>query len=439
LSGNKVHIILFAGLVWVLTGCGIFSGAKKSPPDNKTTTDTPVVKQEDKTIRQDTTGKLKPDSIAIEKVIKGKSWEKKEAYAITYALPFSMDGAELNQLMGSENITGYQPLASIEYYEGALLALELLDSLGIKLQVQVYNNYKDSSITAALFSKPEILASDVLIGPVFNEGLKAAAGIALKNEMFLISPLSPSHSFTDSNRYFMMANPDAESQMRALLNAVSKRSPQAQYTLIYRNEVPAEVNLAKEFKSAFQYVFNSTAQLKEAYSYSGAAAQLSVEENYVFIASFDELYTNGLIRDLSKKSRETPVTLLGLQHVLSFESVSIDYYENLHFTYPGSYYVDWLSPRADAFKEKFEARYATRPSEFACRGYDITLYAGLMMHEYGPDLAASAGKFNPAKRYMLYPLYFAPSVGTDNVVHYYENAEISVLRFESYRFERIDK
>lgn len=429
--------MLMTSLLALFTaGCGLLGASRgnSEPVSGKqqptVTIDTPVVAV------TDTTKKSVIDSLQLYPPKKGKSWEKKARYSMSLVLPFSTDESELEKLMLEENITGYQPLASLEFYEGALMALDTLDSLGIALDVHVFNHFKDSSLTAALFSKPELRRSDVIIGPVFNEGLKAAAAVALKQEVFLISPLSPNHQFTDSNRYFMMANPEASVHMRAMLQQVRAAHPSANIICVYRSDKPAEAKLAGEFKHAFNIAAAGSAmQLKEVYNYTGIIEALTDNDNYVFIASFDELFSNGLIRDLSKASREKPITLLGLQHTLSYESVSIDYYENLHFTYPTSYYIDRLSPKVKNFQEGFSRRFETRPSDFACRGYDLVLYAGMMLHTYGPDLAASAGKTNPAEAFMLYPLRFSAEKDANGHVQFYENSAITTLRFDQFRFE----
>lgn len=429
---------MFTILAFFAAGCSVTGASSRNtelaPTLNQAqvAADTPVV------AANDTSEKELMDSLLLHTEKKGKSWEKKNRYSMSLVLPFSTDESELEKLMLQENITGYQPLAALEFYEGALMALDTLDSLGVALDVHVFNHFKDSSLTAALFSTPEIRSSDVIIGPVFNEGLKAAAAVACKQEAFLISPLSPNHQFTDSNRFFLMSNPEASVQLRAMLKEVRAVYPSANIICVYRNDKPAEVKLASEFKQAFTIsAAGSGMQLKEVYNYTGIIDALAANDNFVFIASFDELHSNGLIRDLSKASREKPITLLGLPHMLSYESVSIDYYENLHFTYPTSYYADRLSPRVKSFQEGFSSRFQTRPSDFACRGYDLVLYAGLMLQTYGPDLGASAGKGNPAEKYMLYPLRFAAKTDAAGTIQFYENSAITILRFDQFRFEKM--
>lgn len=432
MSGSKQHNILLLITAFLLGSCGLFGAAHR---DNK-----PVVTtrpSETTTVTVDTAKRKKTDSVITPtKVINDELSLKKSLYNLTYVLPFSTDAAELEKLSTEENITGFQPLASIEFYEGALMALDTLDSLGIKLDIHVYNHYKDSSLTAALFSKPEIVRSDVVIGPVFNESLKAASLVAQKNNFFLVSPLSPNNSFIDTNKYFLMVNPTVEAQLEAMLKQIAILHPNANIINLYRSDKPAEKRLGDEFKKAFSAANNAnTMRITDVAGYSEAVAAMKPADNFIFLASYDELFVNGLVRDLSKFSRETPLELLGLQHLLSFESISIDYYENLHFTYPNTYYVNRDAPRVKAFEDAFIEKYSTRPSDFACRGYDLTLYIAMMLAEYGPDLGASAGKYNKAERYMLDPVRFAAEKNDTGAVRYYEKSNITILRYDQFRFE----
>ncbi|MFI5171690.1 MAG: ABC transporter substrate-binding protein [Chitinophagales bacterium] len=433
LSGNKIIICSLCLVMMFISSCGLFSHTTKEPtvqkkdyPDKTIEKKDPVIKEpEKKTI----------DSIGT--AVKGKSWDKKEVYDVAFVLPFSTDEAELSKLLGEDNITGYQPLASLEFYEGALMAIDTLKKLGVNLNISVYDHKKDSAATAILMQREEFKKMDLIIGPVFNEGLKAATEISKKNETFLVSPLSPTTNFTTDNRYFFMANPPVSEQINKTISFLLKDHPTANFIVVYRNEKPHELKIASEFKEAFALVNkNNLATLKEAFSFSGISSNLNNSDNFVFLASNDELYVNGLIRDLSKSSRNNSVTLIGLQNLLSLESISLDYFETLHFHYPTSYWVDQNSVRVKNFNTAFTNKYEIRPSEFAYRGYDIMMYFGLQLKNYGPDIASQIDKPNLAIRYMLYPLGFTPCYSTENKIKFIENNNVTILKYQNFRFEK---
>ena len=288
-----------------------------------------------------------------------------------------------------------------------------------------------------LLQKEEIKKSDVIIGPIFNESLKAAAAVAKNQEVYLVSPLSPSNMFTDSNKYFVMANPAITTQLSSMVDYVLDNHVAANFIVVYRSDKPAEVKIAEEFKAAFNaQKGSSAATLKEVNNFAGISSNINGGGNFVFIAGNDELYINGLIRDLSKIGRSSDITLIGLQNILSLESVSLDYFESLHFHYPTGYYVDQKLPQVKEFNAAFEARYATRPSDYAYRGYDVMMYFGTMLNTYGPDLSLSGGKVNPTLRYMMYPLEFKSVKNASGVIDHIENAKITILKYEDYRFQK---
>lgn len=426
-------MVIIIGLMF-LSACSVIYPPRTTPiPPIEVKTE--PVDQNTTTTETKTGNEKAKDSVATSVPL--KSWAKKDRYTISFVLPFSTDEAELLKLMGEDKITGYQPLASLEFYEGALIALDTLERLGIKLNVQVFNHLKDSLSTAMLLQKEEIKKSDVIIGPVFNESLKAAAPIAKKQEVYLVSPLSPSNTFADTNKYFVMANPAITTQLSSMVDYVLDNNVAANFIVVYRSDKSAEMKIAEEFKAAFNaQKGSSAATLKEVNNFAGISSNINGGGNFVFIAGNDELYINGLIRDLSKIGRSNDITLIGLQNILSLESVSLDYFESLHFHYPTGYYVDQKLPQVKEFNAAFEARYSTRPSDYAYRGYDVMMYFGTMLNTYGPDLSLSGGKVNPTLRYMMYPLEFKAVKNAGGVIDYLENAKITILKYEDYHFQK---
>lgn len=421
-------------MIWFVSSCGLFKGGSKEPTVKRSDyPDKPIEKEPEK---KDPEIKI-IDSIGTSTT--GKIWIKKEVYDVAFVLPFSTDAAELSKLIGDENISGYQPLASLEFYEGALMAIDTLKKLGVNLNINVYDHKKDSAATAILMGGDEFKKMDLIIGPVFNEGLKAAVEFSKQTETFLVSPLSPASNLTTNNRYFFMANPPISEQLNETIEFLIKQHPNANFVVVYRADKPQELKIATEFKEEFAIVNkNNTATLKEAFSYGGISSNLNYSDNYVFIASNSELFVNGLVRDLSKSSRNNSITLIGLQNLLSLESIPLDYFENLNFHYPTSYWVDQNSNSVKNFNTAFINKYDIRPSEFAYRGYDIMIYFGLLLKNYGPDIASQIDKPNLAIKHMLYPLDFKPCYSIDNQIKFIENHNVSILKYDDYKFTKVN-
>ena len=430
LSGNKSRVFFIIFLTTLLlSSCGLFSHGKK--------TNEPVVVKKD--THEQTTEEKKEEKTDEKKdeTTHEVELKKKDSYNISYLLPFSIDEAELNQLLSEEKISGYQPLGAVEFYEGALMALDTLKKYGVNLNISVYDNKKDSLSTALLLNSPGMKNTDLVIGPVFNESLKAGAAFAKQNNIYMISPLSPSTNITFENEYYLMANSTLHTQLEKTIEFVIKTHPNANFIIVYRTEKENETKIAAEFKSGFDELktTNPMMTLKETYSFAGISANLNATNNYVFIASNEELFVNSLLRDLSKSSRENNITLLALQSILSFESISLDYFENLHLHYPTAYYVNQDLSKVKQFNTTFTSLYDIKPSDYAYRGYDITLYFGNLLKNYGPAISSNFEKGNLMAPVMLGTFNFQPCKSGDTI-KFYENQNITILKYENYKFEK---
>jgi len=432
LSGNNILAGLSLAItITVLSSCSIFSH-----PRNTTSTK----QDETKTEKDSTTVTQKEEEKKTEETTtEEKKKEKKDTYELAFVLPFSVDEAELNELLGDENITGYQPLASVEFYEGALLALDTLKKYGVNLNINVYDNKKDSLSTALLLNNPEFKSMDLVIGPVFNESLKAGAAFAKQNEIYMLSPLSPSSSITNDNPYYLMANATLQAQLIKTIQYIGTNHPKANFIVVYRSDKENETKMAAEFKTAFNQLKPDypLIAMKEAYNFSGISAGMYTTDNFVFIASNEELFVNSLLRDLSKTSRENNITLIGLPSILTFESVSLDYFENLQLHYPTAYWADQNLSRVKHFNKTFMDKYNIKPSDYAYKGYDLTLYFGNMLKTYGPDLVSNIGKYNSIASSMIYQFDFQPCKAGEQL-KFYENENITILKYEEYKFKKVN-
>jgi len=131
------------------------------------------------------------------------------------------------------------------------------------------------------------------------------------------------------------------------------------------------------------------------------------------------------------------INIVGMPGLLDLESIPVDYYEGLNFHFPTSYWVDPNAPRTERFHDLFESKYKCYPSEFAYRGYDITYYFGQMLNVFGPDIASNFSNTMLLKS-PLYRFQFSPCLDEHNNIKYFENTNIIMLKYDNYRFEKVN-
>lgn len=434
LSGNKFILIFLLGLL--LSACDIFHKGRAI----ETNTKEPEVISADIPEKEITESEVNDteENITIESSEKKTKWEKKASYNIAFILPFSIDAGQLYTLMNDDNITTYQPLAAISLYEGALLALDSLKAMHINLEVHVFNAAKDSNNITTLFTDGSLDSMDLIFGPVFNECLIPAARYAKEAETYLISPLSPSLNIASDNPFYVMANASLNTQLRKSAEFLNAKKESVNIIIVHQADNANEIKLASDFEAQLD------ASQPDSYWRSVSVVQsiASIENmleptmlNCIFLATQNELFVNQILRTASLVTKNHNVMLMGLSSVLNFESVSLDYLEALNFHYPNSFWVDPLAPRVRKFKDNFVEKYKAAPDEFAYRGYDLTLYAGYLLWQYGPDIAKGFDKAKPVT-HLLSPVQFSPEKKGNDSIQFYENQSITILRYSNFRFEK---
>lgn len=438
LNGNK-HILILLLSLFLLPSCAFLQDLFGEPEPEKP----PVVIDKHPEEKEDTLvidePQEKEDHIKDKKDEQKGKWAKRDVYRISYILPFHLDRTELENLMSQDNITGMQSLASLEFYEGSLMALDTLQEMGLNLEVSLFDDLRDVGRLEDILDQYEMIQSDVVIGPLFNSSLEVASEWAKANEKFIVSPLSPSSSAAKENPWFLMANSTLGTQLQTLLLSWTKQSVNYRIIIASKGETGTDSLIKAEMIKAWDALKVDGYKPQLAFANSAEAVQNSMiqgRDNFVFLASTDELFVNGMMRQLSLFTKNYDLEVGGLSPVLDMESLSLDYFENLHFQYPSAYWVNPLSPKLENFINDFGKRYNSNPTDYAMRGYDLTLYVGYLLLQNGPFLPEGFSRPRPTRK-MLYEFKFGPSLTSDGATDFYENKNVYILRFDNYRFEQV--
>lgn len=78
----------------------------------------------------------------------------------------------------------------LEFYQGALLALEELKTSGISVKVDLFNTGKSAAETAEILQQPELQNANLIIGPVYDECFPPVAAFAAQHGIPVVSPLA---------------------------------------------------------------------------------------------------------------------------------------------------------------------------------------------------------------------------------------------------------
>ncbi|MBI4647977.1 MAG: LysM peptidoglycan-binding domain-containing protein, partial [Bacteroidia bacterium] len=321
-------------------------------------------------------------------------------FNIAVMLPFNLDMEDVKKEEENNDGKPYFPKGKpfLEFYEGALIAVDSLKKKGININLYVYNSYRDSASTIELLKKDELKLMDIIIGPAFSTNLKYVAEFAKAHKINVVSPFYSKKEFTVNNPYIFQVNPSLETQLQETALFFAKYKDKNIILVSLKQE--AETGFLKIFKqnllSSFaEFYKNDSLSIKEAdYEKEKIKAIEEVlsptKENVIIIPSSDQAFISDLITKLNTFSRKNKIILFGLPEWRKFENIELEYIHNLNMVTFSPYYIDYFDNNVQHFLEKYRLVYNTEPvyygnCNYSFCGYDIMLYFLQMLMKYGRD------------------------------------------------------
>src|ERR1700761_3760003 len=124
----------------------------------------------------------------IEKPVPVKPAEAKVS-VISLLLPFGLDHIGPGQ--SYDDISLKKASIAADYYRGFKSALDSLTFYGYNYKLQLFDSKDDPTTAHGLAYNPKVRASDLIVGPVFPDDLKALTSVLVGPRKPIVSPLSP--------------------------------------------------------------------------------------------------------------------------------------------------------------------------------------------------------------------------------------------------------
>lgn len=269
----------------------------------------------------------------------------------------------------------------VEFYRGALLALEDLKPEAGSVKLTLYNTGRSAAKVRSIVTSPSFSNTNLIIGPVYEDEMGAAVEYAEAYGIPVVSPLAVVKSLYSEMLYQMA--PDAAGKydkMQDILSAgkniilVSSNSgddrefeteiigrlagiPYGRFTLGGSGDISSLIDWSRE--NVFVVL---------------AGTELAVDRA---LASISSAYNNASARH----SRRADIKVVGSPRWALYNSNSLDktLFFKLNVCFVTSYYVDRSDPAIAAFEARFLEAYGDFPSRSAYRGYDaLNMFAGAL-------------------------------------------------------------
>jgi hypothetical protein len=303
--------------------------------------------------------------------------------SISLLLPFSLDHLKPGANYTPESLK--EADIATAYYRGFKLALDSLTAKGYNYKLLVF----DSKLPVHnLATNPGLKSSNLIVGPVFPDQLKAftfSYGIAPQP---IVSPLSIAPPSTFKVRNLITLNPPLEYHAWAAAKYIVEKLKSKKVFILksgYSNENDYIIPFTKAIDSLGKNHIKVIASTVLHGQLNSLIPQLSKSEKNVFIVpvsnihSSDQHFLNVTLHALDTLSNSYPVTVFGHPGWVNLTFLQAALLQRLDTHITSADHIDYKAANTIAFLRAYRLVYHAEANEFAIKGFDQGIYLGTLL------------------------------------------------------------
>ncbi|ACU03215.1 ABC transporter substrate-binding protein [Pedobacter heparinus] len=307
---------------------------------------------------------------------------KFEQASISLLAPFRLNEIRLKTATKAEV---ERAAMAIDFYQGFKLGIDSAAASGQNFKLKVYDTQDNNAQIGALIDNGGLMGSNLIVGPVFPEGLKYITNYSISRNIPVVNPLSAAHpdEFTNPNLISIVNNVD---QHAAKIGSyISKNYNPANTVVVLINpKGSSDEVMAKPLRAYFTE--------RNKFSFQEYASVFTMEpkivkgKQYVIIVSSSDRKFVVPTLDKLMKIRKTGLNISVFGHPDWIkQNYNTEQLQALNTIISSSYKIDYTRPEVNTFIRKYRASFNFEPGEYSFKGFDIGFYFGKLLSSYGVD------------------------------------------------------
>ena len=372
-------------------------------------------------------------SILFTQVLTAQKNAPKNPVRIGLLLPLLLDSAfdQKNNIKFPPKSFPKYLLPGLEFYEGAMLALDSLNKNKMPVQLVVIDTRAANHSIQTQLEKLDQSPLDIILTHCNAAELRIIATYGLKKNIPVINVNLPNDAGIIENPFLVLLNSTLRTQCISLADYINSKHAKQQ-VVVFRKKGALEDrirsyweenNLTKK-NPKWTYV-----DLPDSFSVNQISAKLDTIKPTICIAgTLDENFGKRLASQLATLNKQRYKTsLVGLPTWGDIKDFSKLEYRGLDITYCTPYY----NSRTDSVSQQVQRFFSTtlyaRPSDMALRGYEsVWKYANLLL-KYKDNIATQLD----SREFELFrELQIQPVFGKEKQLHYFENKKLYFLKWQ---------
>jgi len=377
----------------------------------------------------------------------------RKTYNVALMLPFYLDLNDTiakNKRAFEKDMIHPKSTAAIEFYEGALIAIDSLRNKGLNVRLHSYDTRADTSVVKLLLQRDEMRYMSLFIGPLHTNNFELVSAFAKDRKVPVVCPIRKTNRILLDNEHVSKVYASLPMQLEVLANHVLELYPNNQVMLINSMKLSDErtvstfKNKANSILARRDSVNADTIQELKIWTVTESNIKYRLNPdtlNVLVVASQDEAFINTLLTELNKikesfeKQKKTgfEVRVYGTEKWLGFEEkMDVSYLHALqvHVTSPS--HVDYSLPEVTDYLKRFREAYKTDPGPFGFYGFDVSYYYLSALQQFGTAFQSNLTSFH--QNTISYRFDFAKT-GLESG---YENGAVFILKYEDFKLKRVN-
>ncbi|AWO00743.1 hypothetical protein DLD77_03030 [Chitinophaga alhagiae] len=360
---------------------------------------------------------------------------KRSSYNIAVFAPLYLDSVFATSLDIPGRTMPRYVLPGLEFYEGVQLALDTLQTQGLQLNVQVFDNKSRNTDVAALIRTHRLDNTDLIIGAVGTPEFKPLSDFAKQKEINLVSATFPNDGGVTDNPFLLISNSTLRSHVEAIHDYAQKGFANKNI-LVVRRASSFEASIANSIKAAYDRLnYDKKTRIREVIWSDATTDQqltqylLADRPNLLIITALDEAGAKTVLRKLAPHRGTYPMHVFGMPtwDVMKFKEPE---FAGITMYYSSPYYNDKTDLFSRYITDHFRRVYRSRPSDMAFKGFELTYYFVKLLTQDGVYFNKDMNK--PGNRvftsFNFQPVYLKDGGTENNMPDYFENKNIYIIQ-----------
>ncbi|HEX8327553.1 MAG TPA: ABC transporter substrate-binding protein [Hymenobacter sp.] len=353
---------------------------------------------------------------------------KKSSYSVAVLLPFELNDPSWQTVRKNQFVT--------DLYAGLRLAQDSLQRAGRPLQIFAYDTGADTLTLKQVLALPELAGMDLLIGPVYKSGARLLARYAREHQIVCVNPLSQDADLVLDNPWHYLYGPSSATQGRVAAQFALSAFGAGRPGLLLHEDAKDPTAFANAYKAAYEAQGGKMEVLRRfnpdvVESMTAAFTGLNLTTaSHLVVVSDNRTVGPQALKVWRQQPTATRPPLLAPGSWLDNPRLDIS-----QLNAPGQYFVqpkyyDEYSPGYRRFRQLYLQAQRLPPSIYANQGFEMLLYFGTALFQFGPGFQAGLAGTPPLPGAIFEGQSYAGGAHDNQVVPIVKlnNLEVQVVR-----------